>query len=135
MFRGPVRNDWIATVEIPVLRGGQPFRELVVAMEAQSFAPLLSSNNLPNGWLVGIADTSGRYLARTDRHDDVVGQFASEGWRRSLGNEGVSEFASLEGDQLVNANAVSRLSGWTVGVAVRKDVLDAPITRILLLAS
>lgn len=135
IYRGPLSNTFIATVEIPVFRNNQPFRELAVTINAHEFLRLLGSNTLPQGWLVGIADTSGRYVARSEMHDEAVGQPVSVGWRATLGREGITEFVSRDGDRLVNANATSALGGWTVGVAAKRHVIDAPVDRLIVMTS
>ena len=80
---------------------------------------------MPEGWLAGIIDMEGRFVARVPNRDDKVGQLASEGWRAVQGREGVFEFASLEGDTVVQGNALSKASGWAIGIAVRKTALMA----------
>ena len=135
VFKGAFRDAPIVTIEIPIFREDAAFRELAVAIEASAFLRLLSTAPLPNGWLIGVADRSGRYIARTEGQDNSVGRLASEGWRATMSHEGVTEFASLEGDRIINANAISPVSGWTAGVAVKKETFDAPLTRIVSMAA
>ena len=123
--RGTVVHDWVATVEIPIFKDQQPFRALSVTMSLPAFLKLLSGQEMPEGWLAGIIDMEGRFVARVPNRDDKVGQLASEGWRAVQGREGVFEFASLEGDTVVQGNALSKASGWAIGIAVRKTALMA----------
>jgi two-component sensor histidine kinase len=112
---------------MPVYRNGKPFRLLAVVMDARGFLRLLSEREIPRGWLAGIIDSQGRFLARIPDHERSVGQLASAGWRAHQHEEGVFQFKALDGDAVVHANAASRISGWTAGIAMRKAILDAPI--------
>ena len=60
---------------------------------------------------------------RVPNFKSTVNQLAPEGWRRTQDQEGLFEIFSLDGDKIVQANTHSRLSGWAVGVAVKKAQL------------
>ena len=121
----PTMNDWIATIEAPVFRDSKVFRVVIVAMKLTAYLNLLSAQNLPAEWLVGIIDEGGRFVARVPNNDQRVGNLASDGWRNIQHQEGVFEFSSLEGDDVVHGNALSIQSGWAVGVAIKKSELWA----------
>ena len=129
VFQGAIRGDWIATVDFPVFRNSQPFRVLSIIMSARGIQKLFGNDPLPEGWLSAIIDAKGNFLARTFQFDRYVGQPASEGWRANMDHEGIFQFSSLEGNPIVQANEISSISGWSVGMAVNKDVLDAPVWR------
>lgn len=126
---GPVKHQWVATIEVPIFKGDQPYRALAVAMTMQPFFRLLSGHQLPANLVVGIIDSDGRYVARVPGGEALVGELASEGWRAVRLREGLFEFASREGDPLINVNAVPRLGRWTVGVAVKKAELQETAAR------
>jgi hypothetical protein len=46
-----------------------------------------------------------------------------------MNREGVFEFPSLEGDVIVQANTVSPLSGWAIGVAANKEALEGSVRQ------
>ncbi len=135
VFRGLAAEDWIATIEIPIRHDASAVRALAIPFRARTVLRLLTSQDFPEGYLVGVIDREGRFVARTTQHEQTVGQPASEGWRTTIGTEGIFEFASLEGDPLLQANAVSSISGWTVGVAVRKALIDAQVNSTVRMAS
>ena len=137
VFAGAVLGSPIVTVEVPVIREGAPPLGLAVIMEPKIFLALLDDNDLPEGWLAGLIDRKGNFIARSRDHDGTVGKSASEGFRTTAqrSNEGWNEFASLDGDIVANAHVVSPLSGWTIGLAASKDEFEAPIRRTILLAS
>jgi len=121
--RGPIATDWVFSVELPVIRGGEVVRALGVVVKPQEFVRLLNAQAMPANWLAGIIDQEGRFIARVPGNDRLFGALASHGFRASRGKEGVSEILSLENKPIVQANAVASLSGWTVGIAVHTDEL------------
>ena len=127
--RGGVIDDWVATVEAPVFKNGEPFRVISVAISLPAFLTVLGQLDKPNAWLVGIIDGEGRFVARLPDNDKQVGQLASEGWRNVRRQEGIAEFRALEGEWVVNANALSRLSNWTIGIGMQKSELTAAAWR------
>ena len=128
---GAARQLWTVTVELAVSRNGSPHRVLTVATTLDGFNALLGRQTLPDGWLAAIIDRQGNLVARAPRRNDIVGTPAAAGFRAKAGQEGIWEWPSLEGDLIVNANAVSLKTGWTVGVAISKDVLAANSRRTL----
>ncbi len=131
VFRSSARSDWIVTIEFPVFRDSKPYRELSIAISARRFFRLLDAQDLPEGWSAAIADTHGRYIARSAGEAGAVGQPVSEAWQATLQHRGIVRFRSPEGEGIVNANEVSALSGWTVGIAVKESVLEAPVWTTL----
>jgi len=121
---GPVIDDWIVNLEVPIFKNGQPFRALAVLMKAEAYLRLLNNQQLPKNWLAGIMDRQGRLIARAPAHRQYTGRLASEGWRKIMARDGVFQFASLEGDPIVLANAHTA-RGWAVGVAVKKAHIQA----------
>jgi PAS domain S-box-containing protein len=127
--RSTTIGNWIATVEAPVFKNGQPFRVISVAISLPSFLTVLGQLDKPHAWLVGIIDGDGRFVARVPDNDKQVGQLASEGWRNVRHREGIAEFHALEGEWIVNANALSRLSDWAIGIGMQKSELTAAAWR------
>jgi len=123
-----ITGEWIATIEAPVLEDGKPFRILAIAIGLRGFRDLLAARSMPPGWLAGIIDENGRFVAHVP-DEQRVGQLASEGWRHVKDREGVFELASVEGDAIVQANASSAQSGWRVGIAVKRTELTAATRR------
>ena len=127
--RSSAGGDWVATVEAPVFKNGAPFRVISVAISLPALLTVLGQPDKPNAWLVGIIDGDGRFLARLPDNDTRVGQPASEGWRNVRRQEGIAEFHAIEGEWVVNANALSRLSDWTIGIGMQKSELTGAAWR------
>jgi signal transduction histidine kinase len=122
LFKSPLTQNWIATIDVPIFKGGQPFRGLAIVMRQREFLGLLNVQDIPRNWLAGIIDGQGRFIARVPSVQ--VGQLASEGWRATKDQRGLFEFPSIEGDPLIAANAQSSISNWRMGVAVKKAELQ-----------
>lgn len=137
VFIGAVTKIALIVVEVPVRRANRPPLGLAVTMDARSFLPLFESWNLPEGWLAGLIDTKGNFIARSRDHDRNVGRPASEGFRAAVrsGREGWNEMVSVEGQPIANAHVTSRISGWAMGVAVDRARFEAPILRTLMTAT
>lgn len=129
IFIGVATHNAVVTIDAPVIADGRPIGSVAVAVNAETFRSLLSAQRLPEDWLSGIIDRSGHYIARQPVGNTEVGQPASQGWRGSAGHEGLFRFDSIEGDPVINANTVSAVSGWTIGVGVRRAQLDAALNQ------
>jgi PAS domain S-box-containing protein len=127
VYVSALNKAWVATIEAPIFKDGKPFRELAVTMSINGFLRLLNDQRMPEGWLAGIIDREGRFIARVPFHDRYVGQLASQGWRAVKDKDGVYDFLSIEGEETVTANAHSARSGWTVGIGVKKEELKAAV--------
>lgn len=128
IFTGPNSSEWVATVDVPVFKDGKPFRCLSIAMPASNYTRLLAQQQLPADWLVGIMDAEGRYISRIPKNATSTGQPASAGWRAHAHETGIAEFASIEGDRIINANAHPQLSAWTVGVGIKQSAFAQAIS-------
>ncbi len=129
---GPFVKTWVAIIDIPIFYGGEPYRVLAIAMNAQRFLRLLNSTYLPQGWRAAIVDANGHFVARTgDPEARSTGSAVSSSWRETLGKDGVFEYFSQDGDVILNANARSTLSGWTAVVAATKQTFTASVWQTI----
>ena len=137
VFPGAVLGNPIVTVEVPVLRDGKPPLGLAVIMQPKIFQPLIAEAMLPGGWLAGIVDRNGSFVARSRDHDSNVGRKASPGFQAvaRASPEGWNEFPSLEGEPIANAHVTSRLSGWALGLAAPISLFEAPVRRTAIAAA
>ena len=129
---GPVANFPVITVNYPMTIEHQCY-VLAAVFPAAIFYSLM--DNLPDKWLAGIVDDKGRYVTRSLKNDETVGKPASAGWIRTMRANGIHEYKSREGIDLVTANIASPISGWGSSVAVEKAALYAPFYRSLFLAA
>jgi hypothetical protein len=62
----------IVTVEVPIFRDGAPLYSVAVIIDVSHFLDLLSSEHTPEGWLTGIIDRRGLFIARSLDHERWV---------------------------------------------------------------
>jgi len=137
VFKGALSDSPVVTVEVPVRRNGKPPLEIVIGMEPSIFLSLFEQWNLPEGWLAGLVDRNGNFIARSRNHEQNVGKPASEGFRAAArsANQGWNEMLSLEGGPVATAHATSPMSGWVMGLAADKALFEAPIRKTVLVAA
>lgn len=134
VFRSGRDNVWTVTIDVPV--NMQPLRGygVAVALPARNFAELLSPSVRNSGWLAGVMDQDGRYVARAPGGEAIIGEMASTNWRASARQEGVSYFRNRDNERTINANANSSLSGWTIGVGALERQIEAAVRPIAIWA-
>jgi hypothetical protein len=84
IMRDPITHNWIANIEVPIFKDGQPFRELAVIMRQEGFPRLLSAHDIPANWLLGIIDGNGRFIARLPKGPTEVNSPLKGGARPSI---------------------------------------------------
>lgn len=133
LFVGTVNREPLASVHVPVMRDGKAVYNVIVTLHPQSFVRILREQQMPEGWLSGIIDRSGKFVARSRDHDRLVNTLASAGWRAAAaqGDEGQFENVSVDGEQVFSAFTNSALSGWSISVAVSQEVAMSPLRRSL----
>jgi two-component sensor histidine kinase len=136
VFVGAVLRDAVVSVEVPIRRESKPPLCLTVGMQPSVFLSLFEQWNLPEGWLAGLIDRNGNFIARSRNHEQHVGRPASEGFRLAARSErqGWNEMISLEGGVIANGHVTSPLSGWVMGLATDKNLFEAPIRNTILIA-
>jgi hypothetical protein len=136
VFAGAVLKSPIITVEVPVLRQSKPPLCISIVMEPSIFLALFEQWNLPDGWLAGLIDSKGNFIARSRNHAEYVGKPASEDFRAAAQREpvGWNEMTSVDGMSVANAHVTSPLSGWVMGLAAERTVFEAPIHQTVLVA-
>ena len=136
IFGGALVQAPVVTVEVPVRRIDKPPLALTIVMRPNVFLTLFEQWNLPEGWLAGLIDSNGNFIARSRNHEQNVGRPASDGFRAAVSSssQGWNEMVSLEGGPIANAHVTSPLSGWVMGLAAEKSLFEAPIRNTILIA-
>lgn len=132
---GPVTGTPVLGAGVPVFGASGPAYYLLIGVQANAFRDLLNDRRMPEGWLAGVIDRSGNFVARSLDHERWVGKSASVGWLETRRVDGVAEFLSVENRPIVSANSVSPMSGWAIGVATEKSVFEAPIRQTMMAAT
>ncbi len=105
-------------VRVPVLREGKLVYVLTAVVKPESFQPLLEQQRLPAGWVSGLVDADGKFVARVP--PKPVGSPASADYLAALKAEpeGWYRGRTVEGLDTYTAHVRSDLSGWSVGFAI-----------------
>ncbi len=135
-FTGALVQSTVVTVEVPVRRTDKPPLVLTMVMRPNAFLTLFEQWNLPEGWLAGLIDQQGNFIARSRNHDQNVGRPASDDFRAAARRAtiGWNETRSLEGVDMATAHVTSPVSGWVMGLAADKMLFEAPVWDTILIA-
>jgi signal transduction histidine kinase/ActR/RegA family two-component response regulator len=121
----------LAAVRVPVLRQGTVAYILTALVQPESFESLIRQQKLPDGWVIGIVDAKGLFVARLPRRDSgsqVSGEFlaamhgAQQGWYRGT---------TVEGSDVYTAHMTSEFSNWTVGLAIPAGFVEGGARRTM----
>jgi signal transduction histidine kinase/ActR/RegA family two-component response regulator len=112
-------------VRVPVVHGDTVVYVLSALVRPDSFQDLIRQQRLPDDWISGIVDTSGRYVARApSRH---AGEMASVPFREAVRDaaEGWYRGRTVEGRDTFTAFERSDFSGWSIGLAIPAEIVQA----------
>ena len=88
--------------------------------------------SVPPGWIVGIGDTEGNFVARSARHAEVSGKPAVREYiEKAVGSAGTFRSNSLDGTVILAGYQRSALSGWLIAANIPLDDVEAPLRRSL----
>src|SRR3569623_268155 len=134
LLMGPIVKKPGTTGNVPVpLENGRKY-VLLQAYDAAYFNRILSNSRTPASWVIGIIDRDGRFIARSQRADELVGQYARpevvQAARKS--KEGELRHLTLDNIQAHTVFTHSELSGWTIAVGAPVDDIEAAMRRAVL---
>ncbi|MDB5409559.1 MAG: hypothetical protein JWL84_4471 [Rhodospirillales bacterium] len=137
LVTGAVTKRPLISVEVPVRRDGGVAYALSMAVEPGSFATTVREQKAPDDWTVGVFDRSGNFVARNREIERFLGQPPGAILGDQMRRDASGWIASVtkQGEEVYTAFLRSQLTGWTVAVSVPRPVLDAPLSRILWLAT
>jgi signal transduction histidine kinase len=127
-------GQWLVSVGVPVTHGRRPRYVLGAKVYAHTFGDLLQRQKMPPGGVVTLLDANSRIVARTRNQDRYVGQSATPDFvERSRGTqEGSWRSVLLEGTPAYSAWHRSDVTGWTIGIGLPSNPIDAPARRSFL---
>jgi signal transduction histidine kinase len=120
-------------ISLPIVRDGAVAYALTVLVRPESFESLIRAQDLPPGWVSGIVDGNGNFVARlppqpvgtpsSQTFQDAVRR-NKEGWYRGL---------TVEGRDTFSAHARSERNNWSIGLGIPADIVLAGTRRTALL--
>ena len=128
---GPVALRQAIGIFVPITTAGGKSYDVVIGLNADVFAKILSSQDLPEKWVAGIGDRHRNFVARSIANDQFVGKPISVGWRDAANkhSEGYVQNISQEGTPLYSAFTNLADSGWTVSIGASVATLEAPFRK------
>jgi signal transduction histidine kinase/ActR/RegA family two-component response regulator len=127
----PLTGKYGVAVRIPVKRDNDVVYVLTAIVGTEQFQRLIEAQHLPEGWVSGLVDSTGHYIARVPYRppNDLAGaEFlaavgrGAEGWYRGLTREGLDTFT---------AHKTSALSGWSIGLGIPTPLIYGAATRYI----
>ena len=135
ILRPPMRIPPVFAIFAPVVRDGRVKYVVSAVIEPLRVRATLSQNPLPRGWLSALVDQHGRFIARSLHGDALAGSPGSPTLQAAVrrGGDGSYKGVSLEGRPIITFYQTLPESGWSVHVAIPREVYAAPSQRALLL--
>jgi signal transduction histidine kinase/ActR/RegA family two-component response regulator len=118
-------------IRVPVMQGGSLAYILTAAVRPESFETLIRQQNLPAGWVIGIVDGNGNFVARVPGR--VAGTPAGAGFRAAMKASPVGWYRgeTVEGLDTYTAHLRSEFSNWTIGLALPAEFVQAGAWRTM----
>jgi signal transduction histidine kinase len=84
--------------------------------------------DLPSQWVIGVADSHGNYLARSDKHETFSGKPGLPEFTNQLtGSGGTFTSSNPFGDEILVGYAASSVSEWKVAASIPRNAVEAPL--------
>ncbi|MFL5410270.1 MAG: ATP-binding protein [Myxococcales bacterium] len=116
-------------IRVPVVRNGAAVFVLTAMVRPDAFAELIAKQQVPPGWASGVIDRKMQFVARSP--PVPVGSLASVGFRGAVEKEAEGWYRglTLEGSDTFTAHVTSRVTGWSVGLAVPTPLVEQTARR------
>ncbi|NHZ35873.1 hybrid sensor histidine kinase/response regulator [Massilia rubra] len=123
---GPVVKGLVTTVTVPVPIDDGKRYVLTVAFSTDHFTRLIASVDVPPGWVVGIIDSKGRFIARSQNPGALIGKQARPELvaAAARAHSGQIRHNTVEGTESYDVFTHSTLSGWTLAVAAPVALIE-----------
>jgi len=130
-----VTGGSMVAVAMPVPRPGGSSWRLAVGLSPSVSQEVVAEQGLPPGWFGALHDRQGRIIARSPDNARYVGRLGPPSVLEHIlhNTKGVIQGRSLEGVPILTAYKRSPLTGWTLMVAMPKNVAQAALVRSLAL--
>jgi signal transduction histidine kinase/CheY-like chemotaxis protein len=133
--RGPFLQRTGIPVRVPVIRKGTVAYVLTAVMKPESFDSLFEAQRIPAGWVTGIVDAQGRFIARVPARP--VGSPAGKQYLEAVAGdrEGWFRGRTVEGLDTFTAYTRSDLTHWSLGFAIPAEMVLGGVRRATWLAA
>jgi PAS domain S-box-containing protein len=131
MALGPTSKSSNFAVRVPVIRDGAIRYVLSAVVEPDSIGRLVSTQDLPAGWVAVVLDRNNRIVARSVESEKSRGQLASQSLRDALARAPSGWFrgSTIEGREVYTPYRRSEVTGWTFAMGIPAEAVDAAAVR------
>jgi signal transduction histidine kinase len=116
-------------IRVPVVVDGRVAYVLTAVVRPDSFENLIRQQRLPSGWISGIVDAAGAFVARIPERR--AGEPSSPSFRAAVldAPEGWYRGFTVEGKDTFTAHERSQFSNWSIGLAIPAGIVEAGAWR------
>jgi signal transduction histidine kinase/ActR/RegA family two-component response regulator len=136
LILGPVTNRMLTTIYVPAQGpGGRPV-VVAQAFSIDHWRNTALAQQIPPDWIVAVIDRQGKFIARSHRPGELLGQQARAELvaAAARADSGQLRHSTTEGIDAYVAFKHSELTGWTIAIAAPSELVDGPARRAMLLA-
>jgi two-component sensor histidine kinase len=131
VYPSPLTSEFRIAVALPIRVQGEN-RVLAITVPTTRIRDALIPA-VPAGWVVGIGDQAGRFVTRSQGHDQHTGKPGRPQYlAKAVGRSGTFATENVEGMPILTGYYNSDVSGWLFGASIPQDVVAAPLTRSLI---
>ncbi|MDB5743384.1 MAG: integral rane sensor hybrid histidine kinase [Polaromonas sp.] len=135
VFTGPVTGKKLITIYLPAAASGGKSLVVAQAFSVDHWKKTALQHPLPADWVVAVIDKTGKFISRSHRADELLGQPARpELVSAAAAQDGLIRHTTLEGVDSYDAFAHSALTGWTIAVAAPVTSIEAAAQRAVQVA-
>jgi signal transduction histidine kinase/ActR/RegA family two-component response regulator len=112
-------------IRMPIVQDGTMKYVLSVPIKPSSLAEVLRAQRIPPDWVIALADRNRKFIARIP--EAPVGSPVSDSFRAAIERAPEGWFAghTLEGAATYTPYVTSELTGWVLGIAMPRSVVEA----------
>ncbi|MBI2772246.1 MAG: response regulator [Burkholderiales bacterium] len=136
LFVGPVTGKLLTTIYVPAAAGGGKSMVVAQGFSVDHWKKTALQRELPADWIVAVIDRQGRFIARSHKTGDLLGQAARPELvaAAAAAQDGLIRHSTVEGVESYDAFAHSSLTGWTIAVAAPVQSIEAAAGRAIQVA-
>lgn len=133
LFTGKPLGRRLVAVDVPVMQGDRVAFVLSGGLTPAVLTGILTEQHLPPGWVVAVADRTGRIIARIPNADRFTGTAVNPLILLHLAQADEAVFPNVTQDGIAVYTAAQRApsSGWIVAVGAPREEVDGARNRAL----
>jgi PAS domain S-box-containing protein len=129
LFQDATAGGYFFVVAVPVMRNGEVRSILAAQIRSTSLSEILRRQSAPPNGVMTVLDTVPVVMARTRGEAQFISKSPSKDFMRfaASSSEGSWRSTTLEGTLAYSSMSRSPLTGWTVGIGIPAEEMEAPI--------